>query len=1324
MPAGTLKRLGDPFMFTNLSLRTKIFALVLGVVSVSFIVLTMIVSTRTYEMAKSSAFTLAQETADKYQNEIRAELQGARITAETLATVFGALKDIGKSDRETLDALLKNALANKEYITAFCVAYEINSLDGKDAELAKAEEEQWKEAEKKAEEAKKNGTADAKPEDFFTKRWDSSGRYAPYWNKLGDSIAVEPLLDKDITVADWWIVPQKTKAEFITDPYPYLVQGKDVMLESLIFPIIHNGKFIGIVSSDIVLDKLQEMVTAVNPNNEKGYTEIYSNNAAIAAHPDKRFLGKDAAEVILYELVTRIPEKIPAIIQRAEDYLAKNPVKDANNAEEKEAFEKLKKFAEQLKGYKENHDEQTLDLSLLTADFAAAMLEADAVRAKYAADIRECVKNGKQHIYHGHTFYTVYIPIKFSEVTTPWSVAVSVPMEHILSDARGIRNYVILASVIAFCFIAAMLFIVAGSITKPILKLANTAKIIGEGHFDAEVPLVGSKDEIGALSAAFKFMVGKINNLIKEMQGYANTLEEKNIYLNRLNELKDEFLANTSHELRTPINGIIGIVESMIDGATGSLSDEQKYNLAIVSNSGKRLSNMINDILDFTKLKGNEIELQLKPIDLKTIVDMVIVLSKPLIRGKELTLVSEIDDSLPPITADENRIQQILYNLIGNAVKFTDKGKVSVTATVNGDTVAVAVTDTGIGIAADKFDKIFESFEQADGSTAREYGGTGLGLSITKRIVELHGGTINVNSKVGEGSVFTFTVPKSSATREEAAAQTTSTSASIINMEDYAQEAAGSVQEKSGILVGSAAKGSGYRILVVDDEPVNIQVLQNLLSIRNYTVVKAHNGLEALDMFEKGETFDLVLLDVMMPKMSGYDVCKRLRNKYSLFDLPIIMLTAKNQIQDIVFGFQAGANDYIQKPFDKEELLARAKTMLELKGAMIAAMAANKAKGNFLANMSHELRTPLNAVTGLTDLLLKTPMNDRQRDYIEKMRDASASLLNIINNILDFSEVDSGKMKLERLTFDVKAMFSELGDYFRRQYPNSGVEQRLDFDAAIPSSLIGDPVRLKQVFINLLDNAYKFTEKGAITVRAAVGMSDPNNVMLNFAVEDTGVGMSQQQLKEVFTVFNQADNSATRRYGGVGIGLTITREMVELMGGKINVSSKEGEGTTFTFSCSFKVPEGVTVKSKPAAEEKQQSGSENAVLQGMHVLLAEDNKINAMIATELLKTVGVNVTPAVNGSEALDKLAEAVKTRRPAFDLVLMDLQMPVMDGYEATKIIKSTPDYKDIPVYALTAHAFAEERERCRLLGMSEHLTKPIDIEKFYAALRQAAPH
>jgi signal transduction histidine kinase len=1275
------------YLFKNLSLRRKIFSLVSIVVVVSFLILTSVVSNKTFEMAKKDAFNLAQETADKYKNEIKAELQGARITAETLATVFESLKDNGLTDRKMMNDILRHALSKKEYITAFCIAYDPDALDGKDKDFA-----------------------GMKP------AYDDTGRFAPYWNKLGGNIAVEPLYDIDI--ADWYVVPKETLHEYITDPYPYEVQGNPVMLASIVFPILYKGKFIGIMSSDFVLDKLQEMISKVNPHEQGGFTEIFSNAGTIAAHPDTPQLGKDLMEALAYRMLISDHSKVNEAIKYATEYLAENPAEDQTDKDQVGKYNNLAQFVDNLKEYAKAFDKTRLDLSLLAPEMAQAMLKADPARLQYGTEVKNAIKNGEMYAASDKDFYTAYMPIQFSSVTNPWSVAVSIPMTKILDSASGIRNYVIIVSIIAAGIIAFILYIIARNVTRPILVLSNTAKVLGDGNFDIGVPLIQSNDEIGALSRAFKFMVEKINNLIKEMQQYAKTLEEKNLYLNRLNELKDEFLANTSHELRTPINGIIGIVESMVDGATGPLSDEQKYNLALVSNSGKRLSNMINDILDFTKLKNQEIVLQTKPLDLKIIVDTVIALSKPLIKGKDLALVNEIDSSLAPIDADENRIQQILYNLIGNAVKFTEKGKVSVSAEVLGDKAAISVEDTGIGISEDKFDRIFESFEQADGSTAREYGGTGLGLSITKKIIELHGGTIHLESKLGEGSKFTFTVPMSSVRREDMALS--ESPRTIIDIEDFA--ASGKAAEHGQ---DPANAGESRKILVVDDEPVNIQVLTNLLTIRNYSVSKAYNGLEALELIEKGGEFDLVLLDVMMPKMSGYETCQRLREKYSLFDLPIVMLTAKNQIQDIVLGFQSGANDYVQKPFDKEELLARVRTLLELKGAMAAAMAASKAKNLFLTNMSHEIRTPLNAVIGLTNLLLKTPMDGKQRDYTEKMRRASSTLLGLINDILDFSKVEVGNIKLEQIPFDIKQMFDDLATFFQEQNADSGISLRFELDTSLPAALLGDPLRLQQIFINLLDNAYKFTEKGSITVRAAVSERGGNSVTLNFAVEDTGIGMSQRQMDEIFSAFNQADNSATRKYGGAGIGLTITQQMVKLMGGDIAVSSEEGVGTVFRFSCVFPLVEEI---STPAASPEEalpekENEDENAVLRGMRVLLVEDNEINTLIAMELLNAVDIEVTTAQNGSEALERLAEASRGNiHPPFDLVLMDLQMPVMDGYEATKIINETPEYRDIPIYALTAHALPEEKERCFALGMKEHLIKPIDVEVFYAALREVA--
>ncbi len=450
--------------------------------------------------------------------------------------------------------------------------------------------------------------------------------------------------------------------------------------------------------------------------------------------------------------------------------------------------------------------------------------------------------------------------------------------------------------------------------------------------------------QIGSALQMILFAIGLANRInvlrAEKMQAQEEALEHQQQALENLRQadkLKDEFLANTSHELRTPLNGIIGLADSLLDGIAGRLPQKAHHDLSMIASSGRRLSNLINDILDFSKLKHKELALQSRPVDLYTLTNAVLILSEPLVKDKPLQLISHLGTTLPLVQADENRVQQILHNLVSNAIKFTESGTVDLSAELRSTSreLAITVSDSGIGMTAEQLERIFVSFEQADGDIAREFGGTGLGLPITKRLVELHGGTISVESQVGQGSRFTFTLPLA----EEGAIVERRTTVPPIQslirpLNSIIVPIIEPMNGSSDILIDSSSTFSNtdgyFNVLIVDDEPINLQVLQNHLALKNYNITQANNGPDALDLFKDGQAFDLVILDVMMPRMSGYEVCKQLRQSYSARQLPIVMLTAKNQVSDLVSGFEAGANDYLSKPFSKDELLTRIQTHIRL----------------------------------------------------------------------------------------------------------------------------------------------------------------------------------------------------------------------------------------------------------------------------------------------------------------------------------------------------------------------------------------------------------
>ena len=526
-----------------------------------------------------------------------------------------------------------------------------------------------------------------------------------------------------------------------------------------------------------------------------------------------------------------------------------------------------------------------------------------------------------------------------------WLIVVTVPEADFMEEINANGRITILLIALALIVAAAFGIFSARRIAAPIDGLNHAAQQFAHGEWDQK-PTDTSVYELQQLETSFTSMAHQIQTAFA-------TLEGQNEELQRLDKLKDRFLANTSHELRTPLNGIIGIAESMIDGAAGSVTAEQSYNLAMVVSSGRRLSGLVNDILDLSQIEHGAIELKLETVDTAALVKTVLALSAPMIEDKSVVIENEFAADLPYIMADGNRVQQILHNLVGNAIKFTEKGTVSIGGRVMDDLsqwLEIVVSDSGIGIPEDKLTAVFQSFEQVDASITRAYGGTGLGLAVTRELVELHGGSIWAESTLGEGAQFYFTVPIS-----QAAVATYPARDVPVNTLNRGIEPADVVGTAAFSQAANAWDvNNEYNILVVDDEPINIQVLTNYLVVQKYNVITAADGAEALQILEEtAVSIDVILLDIMMPNLSGYETCQRIRQQYTASELPVIMLTAKNQVADLVMGFAAGANDYITKPFAKDELLSRVNTHLRLSKI-------NTAYGRFVP---HEFLHYLNKAT-------------------------------------------------------------------------------------------------------------------------------------------------------------------------------------------------------------------------------------------------------------------------------------------------------------------------------------------------------------------------
>jgi signal transduction histidine kinase/HPt (histidine-containing phosphotransfer) domain-containing protein len=629
-------------------------------------------------------------------------------------------------------------------------------------------------------------------------------------------------------------------------------------------------------------------------------------------------------------------------------------------------------------------------------------------------------------------------------------------------------------------------------------------------------------------------------------------------------------------------------------------------------------------------------------------------------------------------------------------------------------------------------------------------------------------------------------------------------------------------------------------ILIVDDNPENRKVLGSFLTQNGYEVGVSSSGYKALEFIEN-KLPDLILLDIMMPEIDGFEVCVKLKSDSLAKHIPVIFLTAKTDIRDIVRGFKVGGADYVTKPFNNAELLARVNTHIEqqrlereLKDAKTAAEQADKQKSLFLANMSHEIRTPLNSVIGFTELLLADETDARKRERLHLISQSGENLLNIINDILDFSKIEADELEIAPQKFNISEIFELTRETFAPQAAAKGLSFQLSFhhktSESFPKNIIGDSHRISQILTNLLSNAVKFTHQGSISIICTYEQEQAT-----LKVVDTGIGIAQKKQTLIFSPFRQADASTTRKFGGTGLGLAITRRLVKMMGGSITLQSEPAVGSAFTVRlplppalennvshcktdlakteidgeamvarwlhpqsdnapegfdseeyvrlCLLDLPPKMTclrnavmrnlsqdiefiaheikgsagnlemteiyeaamaindeiikkaydinvvkclfnnleniLASVPDAYFKDEMGEllnrtgQKTVTSDFKILVAEDDMMNQLLITDLLERINLNIAIAENGRKALDMLA------RENYDLLLLDIQMPVMDGMETVARIRADENLKNIHVIALTANALKGDAEKYIKAGCDDYLPKPIKFAKLYEKIR-----
>lgn len=636
------------------------------------------------------------------------------------------------------------------------------------------------------------------------------------------------------------------------------------------------------------------------------------------------------------------------------------------------------------------------------------------------------------------------------------------------------------------------------------------------------------------MSKGFADSIRQTEQQNKQLVALNASNEKLAIQLQEEIKRKDDFLANTSHELRNPLHGIINIAQSILRNRYEQLDDKLKQDLQLQLTIGNHMSYTLNDLLDISRLKEDQIELQRERLNLKAISEGVVSMFKVLIENKNIQIKIQIRDEFPTVVADQKRLTQILFNLLHNAIKFTNEGTITIDATIEDGKAQIHVSDTGIGMSEEVLATIFDAYKQGDSSITAIGGGVGLGLSICKQLVELHGGTIQASSKLGEGSTFIFTLPLADESfveqKEISKRPTDKLSKLTIKETPIAMN-----QAMIKAFIESTTSTNKSKILAVDDDPVNLHVLTNILSEDRYEIESVTSGKEALKKLEFAD-WDLVISDVMMPNMSGYDLTREIRKKYSISELPVLLLTARSNPEDIYAGFIAGANDYVTKPVDAIELITRVKVLTDLQISfkerlgMEAAWLQAQIRPHFLLNT-------LNAILSLSEV-------DRGR-----MNQLLEEFVNYLQSSFYLKNLD----KLVPLEYELDLLHSYL--YIEKERFSDRLHVNWEIDETVElEEVMIPPLSLQTIVENAVNHGVlKKKDGGSVTIHIRKEGS-----YVEISVIDDGVGMDEEKIKQILTI-------QPHRKSGIGVVNTEQR-LKRLFGKGLRVQSILGEGTTVSFT--------------------------------------------------------------------------------------------------------------------------------------------------------------